>query len=79
MLLEERKGSIIVLELFSDEGDRDGQCFGCRTGNLFLSLFVLLLAHNTKILERTRVIENNLLNSPGFSPLLALGFSVFVA
>lgn len=30
-------------------------------GTLFVSLFVLLLAHNTEILGRTRVIENNLL------------------
>lgn len=39
-------------------------------------MFVLLLAHNPKILERTRVIENNLLlSSPSFSLLPALGLS----
>lgn len=74
MLLGERKGCVIVLELFSDEGDRLEQCFGCNTGDCFSAL---LLAHDTKILERTRMIDNNLLlSSPGFSPLPALVSSV---
>lgn len=67
---------MIVLELFSGEGDRLGQCFGCNTANLFVSLFVLLLAHNTKIQESKRVVENNLLlSSPGSCLLPALASS----
>lgn len=67
---------MMVLELFSDEGDRLGQCFACNTGD-FVFLFALLLAYNTKVLERTRAIDNNLLlSSPDFSPLPALGSSV---
>lgn len=68
---------MIALELFHDEGERLGPCFGCNMGDLFVSLFVLLLAHYTKILERIRVIETNLLlSSPGLSLLPALGSSV---
>lgn len=71
MLLEQRKGSRTVLELFSDEGDRLGQCFGCNKADLS----VLLLAHSTEIPEGTRVIENNLLSSPGSCLLPAVASS----
>lgn len=64
---------MIVLELFSGEGDRLGQCFGHNTADLFVSLFVLLLAHNTKIHESRRVIEN--LSSPCSCLLAALASS----
>lgn len=46
---------MIVLELFSGEGDRLGQCFGHNTADLFVSLFVLLLAHNTKIHDSLKI------------------------
>lgn len=54
---------MIALELFHGERERLGQRFECNIGDLFVSLFVLLLAHYTKILDRTRVIETNLLLS----------------
>lgn len=67
---------MIALELIHGGVERLGQCFGCNI-DLFVSLFVLLLAHYDKILEGTRVIETNLLqSSPGFSLLAALGSSV---